>query len=265
MVRVLVLMLFFPRCALSNQSTGEFEVASVKPSPTAVHSGIRVMMRGGPGRSDPGRIDYSNVTLKMVLAQAYGVRGDQIQAPDWLNTERFDITAKLNPNATKEQFSLMLQNLLESRFTMAIHHAPKEYAVYALVIAKRGHKLKESVQERAGGSPPGASGANTQPAPAIRLEAGHLEARGVSIHDLLEATLAGRMDRPVVDLTGLTGAYDLTLDWQPVDAQRDTAASDNLAGIVSAFQKQLGLTLQGRKMAMDTIVVDHAERIPVGN
>ena len=223
------------------------------------------MMRGGPGRGDPGRIDYSNVTLKMVLAQAYGVRGDQIQAPDWLNTERFDITAKLNPKATKEEFSLMLQNLLASRFKMAIHHAPKEYSVYALVIAKSGHKLKESVHDRVGDLPPGSSRTNTQPGPAIHLEAGHLEAKRVSIHDLLEATLAGRMDRPVVDLTGLTGVFDVRLDWQPVEAQQDGAVSDNLAGIVSAFERQLGLTLQGRKIAMDTVVIDHAERIPVGN
>ncbi len=263
--RVLVLMLFLPGCALSNQSAGEFEVASVKPSPPEGRGGIRVMMRGGPGRGDPGRIDYSNVTLKMVLVQAYGVRGDQIQAPDWLSTERFDITAKLNPNTTKEQFSLMLQNLLASRFKMAIHHVPKEYAVYAVGIARSGHKLKESAHGRTGDSPPGVSSGNTQPGPAIHLEAGHLDARRVSVHDLLEATLAGRMDRPVVDLTGLTGVFDLTLDWLPVEVQQDTGVSDNSAGIVSALQRQLGLTLQGRTIPMDTIIVDHAERIPTAN
>jgi uncharacterized protein (TIGR03435 family) len=73
------------------------------------------------------------------------------------------------------------------------------------------------------------------------------------------------MDRPVVDLTGLTGVFDLTLDWLPVEVQQDTGVSDNLAGIVSALQRQLGLTLQGRTIPMDTIIVDHAERIPTAN
>src|SRR5438477_5528333 len=93
-----------------------FDAASVKPAqpPTPDGQG-RIMMRGpsgGPGSKDPGRISYPFMSLKNLLMTAYDVKNYQITGPAWLDTERFDITATMPPDTTKEQFRVMLQNLL---------------------------------------------------------------------------------------------------------------------------------------------------------
>ena len=107
------------------------------------------MMRGGPGSPDPGQITYSNVSLKQVLTNAYGIKSYQISGPKWLDSERFDIVAKIAMGSTKEQFQMMLQNLLAERFKLAVHHETKELPIYALVVGKGGPKLKETVDDSA--------------------------------------------------------------------------------------------------------------------
>ena len=159
-----VCLIIFTSCAAFGQAAAEsptFEVASVKPAEPQTGMGIRVMMRGGPGSADPGQITYSNVSLKNVLTIAYAVKGYQINGPKWLDSERFDIVAKIAKGATKEQFQLMLQNLLAERFKLTLHHETKELPMYALVVGKSGPKLKESVEEdpAAGAGSPGGSGA----------------------------------------------------------------------------------------------------------
>jgi len=143
-------LIIFTSCAAFGQAAAEsptFEVASVKPAPPPTGMGMRVMMRGGPGSADPGQITYSNVSLKGILTTAYGVKGYQINGPKWLDSERFDIVAKIPKGATKEQFQLMLQNLLAERFKLTLHHETKELPMYALVVGKGGPKLKESVDD----------------------------------------------------------------------------------------------------------------------
>src|SRR5882724_5056475 len=92
-----------------------FEAASVKPATPPVPDGQgRILMAGpsgGPGTKDPGRIRYPFMSLKNLLMNAYDVRSFQITGPGWLDTERFDITATMPPETTKEQFRIMLQNL----------------------------------------------------------------------------------------------------------------------------------------------------------
>ena len=100
-------LIIFTSCAAFGQAAAEsptFEVASVKPAEPPTGMGMRVMMRGGPGSADPGQITYTNVTLKNVLMNAYAVKGYQINGPKWLDSERFDIVAKIPKGATKEQF-----------------------------------------------------------------------------------------------------------------------------------------------------------------
>ena len=152
-----VCLIIFTSCAAFGQAAAEsptFEVASVKPAePPAGMGMMRVMMRGGPGSADPGQITYSNVSLKNVLTIAYAVKGYQINGPKWLDSERFDIVAKIAKGATKEQFQLMLQNLLAERFKLTLHHETKELPMYALVVGKGGPKLKESVEEDTAAAP----------------------------------------------------------------------------------------------------------------
>jgi uncharacterized protein (TIGR03435 family) len=240
-------LVVFTCCAAWTQTAENspaFEVASVKPAAPITGNRIMVMMRGGPGSPDPGQITYTNVTVKNVLMNAYGVKGFQISGPGWLDSERYDIVAKVPRGATKEQFMVMLQNLLAERFKLTLHREKKNLPMYALVVGKNGPKLKESVEDpapkegdapKAGGPaddplagaamrklavgrdgfpvlPPGAGRAGTM----ISLMSGnaHMAANGQSIAGLAEM-LSNQLDLPVVDMTGLTGKYDFTLTYAP--------------------------------------------------
>jgi uncharacterized protein (TIGR03435 family) len=245
-------------CAAFGQGAAEsptFEVASVKPAEPQPEGMMRVRMSGGPGTPDPGQLTYTNVSLKNVLTNAYDVKEYQINGPNWLDGERFDIVAKIPQGTTKEQFKLMLQNLLAERFKLALHHETKELPIYALVVGKGGPKLKEAVEEDAA-APQGA--AAPPPPPPGRDEAGPVRLKmdadgmpqlpsgmgrnGVMMMTVLNgsgglrtrmvckgqpvsallATLSSQLGRPVVDATGLKAKYDITLDFAP-DGLKGTA------------------------------------------
>src|ERR1019366_3276188 len=130
-----------------------FEVASVKPAaPPQLtpggRSGIFVGGRGGPGTPDPGQITRSNSTLKNLIMAADDVKTYQGSGPasitSWLDTERYDIVAKVPPGATKEQVAVMWQNLLKERFGLVVHHESKEFQVEQLEVAKGGPKVMET-------------------------------------------------------------------------------------------------------------------------
>jgi uncharacterized protein (TIGR03435 family) len=234
-------LVIFTSCAAwaqTAENSATFEVASVKPAAPITGNRIAVMTRGGPGTPDPGQITYTNVTVKNVLTQAYGVKSFQISGPGWLDSERYDIVAKLPRGATKAEFMVMLQNLLAERFKLTLHREKKDLPMYALVVGKNGPKLKESVDDpaapKAGGSadapaatmvrvtvgrdgfpvlPPGSGGRGSM---AIMMMNGNarMTASGQSMAGLAEM-LSNQMDLPVVDMTGLTGKYDFTLYFAP--------------------------------------------------
>ena len=237
-------------CAAFGQGAAEsptFEVASVKPAEPQPEGMMRVRMSGGPGTPDPGQLTYTNVSLKNVMINAYDVNDYQINGPNWLDRERFDIVAKIPQGTTKEQFRLMLQSLLAERFKLALHHETKELPMYALVLGKGGSKLKEAVEEDAttpqtAVPPPPPPPGRDEAAP-VRLKmdadgmpqlpsgmgrngvimmtiygSGGLRTRmvckGQPVSALL-ATLSNLLGHPVVDATGLKGKYDITLDYAP--------------------------------------------------
>src|SRR6266446_4406926 len=135
-----------------------FEVASIKPAPPPTGGMMRVGMSGGPGSPDPGRATFTNMSLKNILMRAYEVKGYQISGPGWLDSERFDIVAKVPQGATKEQFLLMIQNLLAERFKLTLHREKKELPMFALLVGKNGPKLKESVDDPNANDAPAAGG-----------------------------------------------------------------------------------------------------------
>ena len=143
-------LLLFSAALLYGQ---QFEAATIKQPPPPDGNRMFIGINGGPGTADPGRINYENVSLKMLLMKAYGVQDYQISGPDWLNSERFNIVAKLPDGATKEQFMAMLQNLLSERFKLAVHREKKDLPGYALLVAKNGPKFKASVPDSAGDAP----------------------------------------------------------------------------------------------------------------
>jgi uncharacterized protein (TIGR03435 family) len=223
-------------------------------------------------KSDPGRISYTNITLKRVLMSAYNLKSYQISGPDWLETLRFDITAKAPEGATKEQIQSMMQNLLATRFKMSVHRDSKELPVYALVVAKNGPKIKPVSAESPGEEELAGMKANegkdgfpvlSLQAPALIVETrsgrGRISAKVVPITRLADV-LWGETGRPVFDVTGLTGNYSFVVYFAP---EGSTDASE--PSIFAALQEQLGLRLEARKGPVELLVIDHAEKIPTEN
>jgi len=250
----------------------DFEAASVKPSQANTN---RFTMIGGPGTNDPGRIVYTNIMLRRVLLAAYDLASYQITGPDWLDTQRYDITATIPTGAAKEQFQTMLRNLLASRFQMVSHRESREIPIYALLAAKGGVKVH--------GVPAGQSAPQTGELPTVRgigkdgFPDVKLPVPGLIIETLSERSrvlvkdmpltklaefLTGRMDRPVIDKTGLPGVFSYALYYRPDGVTVDDPVD---AGIAIAIQEQLGLRMEATRGAVDFLVIDRAAQIPVGN
>jgi len=253
----------------------QFEVASVKALKS---DGGRFTMTGGPGTSDPSRITYSNIPLRIVLLNAYDFRNYPVTGPDWLNTLRFDINAKLPEGTTKEQLQAMLRNLLETRFQMRSHRETKELPIYALVVANGGPKISPVVNDTAA-----TAGASEQLAvirsnegkdgfPTVSLRApglvietrngrARITAKDVPLTRLADM-LTGQVGRPVFDRTGLAGNYSFDIYFTP----EGTSGGDSPEpSIFEAVREQLGLRLEGRKGPVEFLVIDHAEKVPTEN
>src|SRR5579862_99734 len=126
-----------------------FEVASVRLDRT-VYSGDVNPIRGGPGTSDPGRIIFTKLALRFLISQAYDIEADRIEGPDWLKDlygHSYTITATMPPDTTKEQFRLMLQNLLAERFGLKMHREVRSLPGFVLTAAPGGPKLSEWTPE----------------------------------------------------------------------------------------------------------------------
>jgi uncharacterized protein (TIGR03435 family) len=216
-----------------------FEVASVKPSGDL----------GGSFRSTAGvdadRINFVNVTLRTCIQRAFSLKSYQIAGPDWLNQERFVILAKASVPAPEEKILEMLQTLLVDRFKLAFHRETRETAVYALVVAKNGPRLKDAKDE------------------SVSQISGGVEAvfEGVPM-GMLANVIGNSLDRPVLDETGLKGRYDFTLTWS--ERKRKGPAPESAApeapSIFTSLPAMLGLKLEARRVPMEIFVIDRVER-----
>jgi uncharacterized protein (TIGR03435 family) len=215
-----------------------FDVASVKPNQTGGES-------RRAGASPGGVFTASNASLKLLISRAYGVPEAQIESGlAWIDTDTWDIAAKADTplEMTREELRPCLQALLAERFQLRIHHQTKQGAVLSLVVAKRGHKLKEHL-----GRGPSGIGASS--------EAGKVSIKGAkTTMSRLAEYLAGQAGRQVVDNTGLQGEYDFTVTWSTNDS--DPSGSS----VFAAIEEQLGLKLVSARGAVEMIVVDRAAR-----
>jgi len=252
-----------------------YDVVSIKPDKTG-SGDIRIMSR-------TDGLSFSNVSLKMLLQNAYGIREDLISGgPGWVDSAHFDIEAKVvDPNMdqlkklTREQRRAMLLPLLADRFQLKVHTETKILPVYELVVAKGGPKLTEVTppppSPDAGNPPYGAPPPSLPPLPdpskgpvalgfgSMMIRNGELTGRGVALPVLVNM-LAQQLNRTVLDKTGLTGKYDMTLKWTPEDAPpQDNGTGDSSPSIFTALQEQLGLKLQPAKGPVECLVIDHAE------
>jgi uncharacterized protein (TIGR03435 family) len=241
-----------------------FEVASVKANdPTNAQASYMPTLDVRPG----GTLRISNRRLDEVIMVAYGIAGTQIVGPRWLTelttdpsqVTRFEIIAKVPENATKEQVPLMLQRLLEERFKLKVHRESRPMQVYSLEVSRNGHKLNESIAN--GGRPPGCARA---------IGTGETYSAAADCSGITMAQFAQQLpalapayfrEGPVVDRTGLTGTFDLRLEWRRQDEIQSGVSGQT---IFEAVQK-LGLNLDKKRETAEMLIVDNCERMPTEN
>jgi uncharacterized protein (TIGR03435 family) len=266
----------------------EFEVASIRASPLPAE-GARVAMgcRGGPATKDPSLFVCENINLTSLLGMAYDVPYYATSEPDWLLMTRFDVRVVVPEGATKDQFAIMLQNLLAERFKLAVHHETREIQRYELTVAKGGPKFKESAppaakdDSKTGAGPGGPPGRDQNGYPilrggtrmAIMGDKARLHWSQMTM-ELLAGQLSNQLRGPVADTTGLAGKYDIDLYWVATSDLRAGAPGADPAGLAGdpggptleqALQEQLGLKLESKKGAVDFLMVDHIEKLPTEN
>ena len=229
-----------------------FEVASVKPSPPpAAGRSTNYHMNGGPGTPDPNRFACENFDLASLITLAYDIPSYRLSAPSWMRDAKFDIVANVPSGSTKEQFRLMLENLLAERFQVKTHWDTKEMQVYALVVAKSGSKLKES----AAAAPMmrmGSAGGITQ-----------MTFTGSPVEQFVtQLPYVPGVDRPVLDKTGLTGKYDFELK---LAGGRSGVTGPEGESVFTAIEEQLGLKLEAQRASIPILVVDQGEKTPKEN
>jgi bla regulator protein blaR1 len=199
--------------------------------------------------------------------------------PKWVSTDRFEIQARAAGTPTKDQMRLMMQSLLADRFKLAVHFETHQARVLALNLIKPG-TLGPNLRPHADG--PACDAPVDQPNFAsmtrgvgvfpplcdvymgIRTDNNNskIGSRNTSM-PLLASSLAssGRLDRPVVDQTGLSGRFDFTLEWTPESSGPQPAITDPQGpSFVEAVREQLGLKLQSTEAPIQTLVIDHVEK-----
>jgi uncharacterized protein (TIGR03435 family) len=233
-----------------------FEVATIKPANPENRGSSMLVGRGGTNL-----FTTTNTTLRDLITMAYGLHASQVvDGPSWIESERFDITAKPEqpgvPNLA--QLSTMVQKLLAERFGLAFHKEKRELSAYVLNVGKNGPKLSSN---ESGGILPGFGG----------IGPGRVGVRNSSMVEFA-GFLQGRiLDRPVVDQTGLSGKFDFTLEFKPDLAQLQGATAggpppqlppelESRPDLFTAIQEQLGLKLESGKAAVEVYVVDKVQK-----
>ena len=277
---------------------------------------------------DSHRAEYLYLDLRTLLTYAYGVKPYQITGPDWMQSTRFDIVGKMPEGSAKEDAPKMLQTLLEERFKLATHRASVEHPVLALVAGKGGPKLKASAEKPVAideNAPlkPGElkmDGADGPVRVKVDVATGSsvidMGLKGKMSYKLVPATqtfhiefsmttmtgfadmitqlfaqIGGTGGRQVVDMTGIEGNYDASIDLSLAEllAMARAAGADIPGGapggpggrgnaplvapdpgggggasLTDAVQS-MGLKLESRKAMVDQLIVDHIEKTPTEN
>lgn len=243
-----------------------FEVASVKSAIPGDTGGKFQFLPGG-------RFVAINVPLDFLIQQIYQVRDFQVVgAPNWMaiiadgTNARYEIQAKGDESATEAQVREMVKALLADRFQLKTHKETRNLPVYALIPAKSGVKLPVAKDN---GRPRGGGGLTS-------MANGWIQGTNVAMALFIQA-LSRSMDRPVVDKTNFTEAFDFRLTWTPdSDPPSDGScpasfaalqerlgpapAPANCPSIFTAVQEQLGLKLDPQRDPVEVLVIDHVER-----
>lgn len=223
-----------------------FEVASVKPWDESSKKPMG-------WQYDDARVSYTRANLKVLVMDAYKVLYYQLDAPSWFETQQYDVSAKIPEGASQDQVPAMLQTLLTERFRMKLHRETRNQPAFVLMVGKNGPKLRNSVETGE---------------PAITVNEGHFEWRRATM-TWFAARLSGLTGRPVVDMTGLSGKFDITLGLTPSELAglRSAATAAESQDGTSIFEalRAIGLKLEARRMPIEHLVIDSALRVPTEN
>ena len=268
-------------------SAPAFEVASIKRNKSG--DGFITM-----GMQPGGRLTMINVPVRQLIVRAYGVQPYQVLGgPSWITGDRFDITAKAPTDASPQQMNAMLETLLADRFKLKVRRESRQSDVYRLVMARADGKLGEAIKPAAANCDMGrgrgglAPGPATGPAPArgpapagvpmmgpcqFLIAPGRFQVAGQSMTTFANS-LGTQVGRPVLDETGLKGAYDFTLTFMPDSGGRGLPPGlpppgapelppidPNAPALPTALQEQLGLRLESGKGPVEMIVIDSIEQ-----
>jgi uncharacterized protein (TIGR03435 family) len=229
--------------------TLKFEVATLKHAVTD----------GRPGDiprnmdDSPGHFAMHNVPLRYALEWAFDLKDFELSGPDWIKgpDERYEIVGRSSGPATEAQIRQMLQSLLVERLALKTHRETRELPVYVLIPGKSPAKVKEPAADGDAALSGGATGVLFHKQPISRLT----------------FMLSRRMDRPVLDMTGLKGVYDFTLDISGLaNFSGPPPPADAPGGsIFSAVQTDLGLKLEAAKRPIEILVIDSVNKVPTEN
>lgn len=221
-----------------------FEAASVKLNKSLNYN--------GNSNTRPDNVEIKNMPLREIILEAFEIKDYQLVGPEWLHSERFDIVAKA-PLGTGDDAKLMpfMRNLLTERFKLKFHRETKELPCYGLVPTKGGFKLKPAE--------PGPGGFNSNSGE----RGGEMKADKIDLGTFAD-WLSRVMDRPVLDMTGIKGAYTFELKYSKESARGMTDTPTH--PVVSlAIQDQLGLRLEKRTAPVQMMIIDSAEKVPIEN
>jgi uncharacterized protein (TIGR03435 family) len=223
-----------------------FEVASIRPhEPPFSRLDIST---AGP------RFTAEGCTVYELIDWAYDLKNFQVSAAPNVVLSKgtfYDIGAKAEGDGvpTRAEFRQMLQALLADRFKLKVHRELREMNVYALVTGKNGSKLKESAPDA---NPMGYMNVIGRNYRATRAKA--------TMDDVVQAITNSFLDRPVLNKTGLTGTYNLSLTYTPDIRSNRGEPDPNDISIFTAVQEQLGLKLEPQKASIEVLVVDSIEK-----
>lgn len=224
------------------------------------------------------------------MIRAYAVKEYQIEGPAWLDSERYEITATVPSGTTRDQFLAMIRTFLKERFALRLHHSTKDLPALALLVTKKGPKMKESsVPEPSEITPPTSapnlSTVSRRPQSKIEIDKDGfpvipsdkptsemlilngrvtVHAKRITMKEFAEM-LGGQSAMPVFDATGLNGKYDFSASWLLNSATPSTDLSGS--GDASVFDAlgRLGLELKQNKHPTDILVIDNVQKIPTAN
>ena len=239
--------------AAAKAGTKSFEVASVRKSPPpdmrVMIEGLRQGRRPDSRRVDGSRATFTYESLKQLIAYSYKLRDFQVEGPEWLATDRMEISAKLPDGATENDVPEMMRTLLMERFKLAAHQETKDAPVLGLMPEKNGPKLTESKEPVEQLNPnaelkPGESRMDSVDGPVLLTKNANgtttyhmgergtftltydqeahtmeLAAKGMSMRGLavMITSLGGGQGREVVDMSGIKGRYDAVLEFSQTD------------------------------------------------